>query len=330
VPPLERGVFTLSLDFELIWGTIDRGPEKLAAACEIERHLVIDRLLALLEEYEISATWCVLGHLFLDSCAPTDGRKHPEIVPPRHAWVADDWFAHDPCGSEQSDPIFYGRSLVEKIRSCPVRQEIGCHSFSHPIFGDPGCSPETAASELSECVRLAGELGIEMRSFAFPRNRVGHLDQLRSHGFTCYRGPEPTWYERERWPKPVRRLGHLLDVIAARRPPVVLPVEARPGLWNVPASMINYPMHGRRRHIPLSVRVSRARKGLDAASAEAGVFHLWFHPTNLADETERMFSGLRQIFDYAAALRADRRLAILPIRDVPATCGLTCADARAK
>ena len=81
--PLERGVFTLSLDFELIWGTVDvRGPEPFRRTCEVEREVVLDRLLELLAEFDISATWCIVGHLFLSSCAPRDGVNHPEIVRP--------------------------------------------------------------------------------------------------------------------------------------------------------------------------------------------------------------------------------------------------------
>jgi peptidoglycan/xylan/chitin deacetylase (PgdA/CDA1 family) len=317
-PALERGVFTLSLDFELIWGTLDRGVDAFRRACEVERAEVLDRLLALLEEFEVSATWCILGHLFLDSCAPHDGRKHPEIVPPEYPRGGRDWFEDDPSGTEESDPIFYGRRLVEKVQSCAVPQEIGCHSFSHPIFGDPGCTRETAVTELAECVRLAGEMDIEMRSFAFPRNRVGHLDVLSEHGFTCYRGPEPTWYELDRGPRALRRFGHLVDVVSARRPPVVLPAEVSPGLWNLPGSMIYFPMHGYRRYLPLSVRVRRAVKGLDAAAERRRVFHLWFHPTNLADEIERMFLGLRRILDHASELRADGRLDTLPMGSIVA------------
>jgi peptidoglycan/xylan/chitin deacetylase (PgdA/CDA1 family) len=306
---LERGVFTLSLDFELIWGTLDLDLEGFREACERERAEVVDRLLALLAEFEIPATWCTLGHLFLEECSPHEGRKHPEIVPPAHAWVTD-WFAKDPSGSEDSDPIFYGRSLIDKIAACPVPQEIGCHSFSHPIFGDPGCSRETAGSELAECVRLASERGIELRSFAYPRNRVGHLAVLREHGITGYRGPDEVWYEEERYPGPLKRVGHIVDVLIARQPPVVLPKETLPGLWNVPGSMIYFPMHGRRRHIPLSLRVKRAAKGLDAAAEQRRIFHLWFHPTNLAFQTDAMFAGLRQIFERAAELRDAGRLAI--------------------
>ena len=315
---LDRGVFTLSLDFELIWGTIDRGgPERFQRACEVEREVVIDRLLALLVEFEISATWCIVGHLFLNSCAAADGIKHPEIVRPSHSWVEGDWFAHDPCGSENTDPIFYGSSLVEKIRACSVPQEIGCHSFSHVIFGDEGCSREVAASELAECVRLAGERGVELRSFAFPRNRVGHLDVLREFGFTCYRGPEPVWYEHSTIPHVVQRLGHLADVISARRPPVVLPRRDSEGLWDIPGSMLFFPMHGRRRYIPASVRSRRAVKGMERAARDRGIFHLWLHPTNLADEQEAMFAALRAVFERVAALRGMGQIDVMPMSSVP-------------
>jgi hypothetical protein len=98
---------------------------------------------------------------------------------------------------------------MDKIRLCAVPQEIGSHSFSHAIFGDPGCSRETARSELAACVRLAREMGIEMCSFAFPRNQVGHLDVVRDFGFTCYLGRETYWYLRRGWPKVIERLEHL-------------------------------------------------------------------------------------------------------------------------
>lgn len=311
---LNRGVFTLSLDFELIWGTLDLfGPEKFRAACEIERAVIIDRLLDLFVEYEIPATWCILGHLFLDHCETEQGIKHPEIIRPAHAWFNRDWFEHDPTGDECDSSIFFGRNLVEKIRACSVKQEIGCHSFSHVIFGDQGCSVETANSELAASVEAAKSLGIEMRSFAFPRNEVGHLAALRRYGFTFYRGPEPHWYDRAGLPGIFKRLAHLLEVLISAEPPVSLPERTGEGLWNVPGSMIYFPMHGLRRHIPVSFRVKRAVKGLDAAARQNRIFHLWFHPTNLADQTEAMFDGLRRIFDHACSLRARDELLILPM-----------------
>lgn len=324
---LDRGVFTISLDFELIWGTLDLfGQAGFGQAVRVERDL-IPRLLDLFVEFNVPATWCILGHLFLSSCHSENGVKHPDIVRPKHPWHPQDWFDRDPCGDEAAQPLFYGRSLVELIRACPVPQEIGCHSFSHVIFGDPGCSEVTAESDVAACVRLAAEMGVTLRSFAFPRNSVGHLRVLRRHGFRYFRGPEPARLSSRPWNNKLKRASHLWAVLRAAEPPVVSPTWTADGLWDIPGSMIYFPMHGFRRHIPLGLRVKRAVKGLEAAARAKKVFHLWFHPTNLADEADRMFAGLRAILGHSARMAERGDLRILPMREIapedgPATPGL--------
>ena len=315
---LDQGIFTLSLDFELIWGTMDRaGVDRFAEACRVERDVVIERLLELLCRYEISATWCVLGHLFLDRCHyETNGRKHPDIVRPTHSWMNEDWFKNDPVSDETAAPNFYGRSLVEKIRRAPVRQEIGSHSFSHIIFGDPGCTREAAESDLRACVVAARQAGVTLQSFAFPRNSVGHRDLLKKYGFRSYRGPEPRWYASTSAPRLMRRLAHFFSVAAAGAPPVVEPRRDEYGLWNIAGSMMYFPMHGVRAAIPVSQRVKRAISGLERAARERKVFHLWFHPTNLADHTDQLFNGLENIFKRAATLARGGSLRIAPMADV--------------
>jgi peptidoglycan/xylan/chitin deacetylase (PgdA/CDA1 family) len=315
VKELERGAFTISLDFELIWGTLDIiGPDKWSDLFRRERAVVIDRLLELFVEFDVSATWCILGHLFLDGCSAENGLKHPEIVRAHHAWHPADWFIDDPCATVAAAPNFYGRDLVMKIRDCAVAQEIGSHSFSHVIFGDKGCSAEAARSELAECLRLAREMDIEMSSFVFPRNEIGHLDLVGEFGFKCYRGVEPNWFEKPQYPHRFRRMMRLIDVLRRAKPPVVLPEREENGLWNIPGSAMYFPMHGARRYIPAGARTKRAFKGLAAAAAEKKIFHLWFHPTNMVDETEKMFAGLRKILEYAALLRNKGKLDILPMK----------------
>jgi hypothetical protein len=316
---LEQGVFTLSLDFELMWGTHDLPSGKgFRRRCEIEREVIVEHLLELLAEFEISATWCVVGHLFLDRCYGKNGSKHPEIVRPQHAWRRNDWFADDPDGTEADAPLFLGRSLVERIIKCPVPQEIGSHSFSHVIFGDPGCSVDTARSEIGTCVRLSEEIGVTLRSFAFPRNQVGHLNVLAEHGFCCFRGREPRWYEQQGFPGVLRRVGHLWDVVTIREPPAVLPRYTQEGLLDIPGSMVYLPMHGVRRLIPVSWRVRRALKGLEAAVSKRRIFHLWAHPTSLADEPERMFEGLRQILERVKSLRDRAALRVATMGELAA------------
>jgi peptidoglycan/xylan/chitin deacetylase (PgdA/CDA1 family) len=312
----EKGIFTLSLDFELIWGTADLGLEDFKRICKTERQVVIDRLLALFEEFEFSATWAILGHLFLDKCESKNGKKHPEIIRPNFSWIKNDWFAHDPGGIETGESIHLGRTLVEKIRNCRIPQEIASHSFSHIVFGDEGCSRETAESEIAECVRIADEQGIELKSFVFPRNEIGHLEILKKFDFACYRGVEPNWYENRKIPEGIRRGLRLFDVLRAATPPAVLPQLTNEGLWNIPGSAMFFPMHGFRRKIPMNLRVKRCLKGLDKAAQTKKIFHLWFHPTNMVDELETMFAGLREILQYASNLKKEGCLDFLTMREI--------------
>lgn len=307
---LERGVFTLSLDFELIWGTQDLlGPEGFRRACVFERQRIIDDLLALLHEFEIPATWCIVGHLFLDTC---DG-KHADLKRPAHAWLQEDWFHHDPGGRENDESVFLGKSLVKKILACPTKQEIGSHSFSHVVWGDPGCSKAVAESEIDACARAAAWTGARMVSFVFPRNRVGHLDVLAANGIRVFRGPGPRWYERDENPGALGRVAHLLEVATGSPAPTVLPELTEHGLVNLPGSMIFLPAHGIRALIPVGRRVQRALGGLNDAANHRRVFHLWLHPTNLAGHYQSMMAGLREVFEEARILRETGRMEVRPM-----------------
>ena len=109
-------------------------------------------------------------------------------------------------------------------------------------------------------------------------------------------------------------------MLTASKPPVGLPELTPSGMWNIPASMIYVPMHGMRRFLPMSLRVRRAIRGLQRAEEENKIFHLWFHPTNLADGIEPMFLGLRQIFQHAVNLRAKDRMVFRSMGQIAEEC----------
>jgi hypothetical protein len=248
----------------------------------------------------------VVGHLFLRSCQRgADGRAHPELVRPRHAWYPGDWLAKDPCTGRDRDPLWYGDDLVEAILGARTRHELACHSFSHLVYGDAGCSAEAAAADLRACVEAARAYGVSLRSFIFPRNVEGHHSLLREHGFVAFRGDDPTWYRS--LPGRARRLAHLVDQATALPPPVSLPVERLPGLWNLPGSLLLLHRNGVRRFIPFQARELRIRRGLARAVHDRRLFHLWFHSHNLGRDRDGMFAVLRAGLREAARLR-DRGL----------------------
>jgi peptidoglycan/xylan/chitin deacetylase (PgdA/CDA1 family) len=324
----DRAVFTISLDFELMWGSFDSGKHRKfishfrsggSDGFKATRGIV-DRLLALFQKYDVSVTWATVGHLFLDACEARDGIKHPDMPRPRHAWFERDWYEFDPCEDLRAEPLWYGRDMVLKILAAEPRHDVGSHSFSHVIFNDAGCTREVAEAEVRKCVELASELGVKLESFVFPRNQLGHLDVLREHGFHITRGAAPFWFAKFR-SRTLRRAGHVIDDVLAFTPDCGLPEKSAAGLWIVPVSMFLQSLDGPRRLIPVSSRIRKGIKGIERAVVEKSIFHLSFHPTeNFCFRPEEMFRALEAIVAHAARRRDEGLLQVMTMADIAAHC----------
>lgn len=303
---LERGVFMLTFDVELAWGTYyamgaGAPPSRLDYR---EVRSVVEEILELLDRTGIAATWAFVGHLFLDGCEPGAGPPHPDVVRPRYPWFRGDWFRFDPCSSEEESPGWYGTELLEAIRSRSTPHEIGCHSFSHILFGDPDCSVEAAASDLRRSTEAARAVGVEMKSFVFPQNKVRHETLLPAHGLKIYRELDGRWYYRASWTSGLlRKALHMADQCLGLAPPVVMPVSKGGDLWAVPGSLPLLPPIGFRRYLPMSVRVLKAKRGVDRAIACRRIYHLWSHPWNFLYQRDRMVRALSEICRYVAERR---------------------------
>jgi peptidoglycan/xylan/chitin deacetylase (PgdA/CDA1 family) len=299
---LKRGAFILSLDTELAWGSAHGGKLKEREVFFQQTRPCIKRLIQLLEKYQIHATWAMVGHLFLDRCQPVNGIKHPEIIRPNYTWYQDDWLSPDPCSDIDAAPIWYGRDIIQQVLDCNVSQEIGCHTFSHVQAGEPGCTRECFSSELRACRVEADKLSVNLQSFVYPRNSVGYLDELAKAGFTAYRGPVASWFEH--LPGIFSRAGHLLDTFLPIAPPVVSPLREN-GIWNLPASYFYPPADRWWKLLPVSLQVGKARQGLRQAAKQRQIFHLWFHPFNLASNPDKLLGGLERIFSEVSRYRED-------------------------
>lgn len=302
---LDTGVFLLSIDTEMAWGGVHNGTYRRREPQYRRVRRVVERLLALMERHRISATWAFTGHLLLEHCAPVDGVKHPEIVRPAYRWFRGDWFDADPCADRTQAPSWYGADLLERVLACPVPQEVGCHGFSHLIVGDPGCSRQCFASELRAAQAAAAPFGMALRSFVFPRNAVGHLDALEEAGYLAYRGVTRRWFHK--LPGPLRRMGNLAEHLLPLAPPTPSPIR-RGGLWDLGDSQLYLHRQGLGALVPVGLRVLKAQRGLRRAAQRRALFHLWFHPFNLAVDMDALMEGLDRIFEEVARLRAEGRL----------------------
>jgi peptidoglycan/xylan/chitin deacetylase (PgdA/CDA1 family) len=318
-----RGVFVVSLDFELHWGVRDRqlanGPyrDNLLGARE-----AIPRMLELFEEFDVAATWAAVGFLFAASKQELRA-YYPESLPmytrpelsPYNEKIGE---------NEREDPLHYAASILATIQRCP-RQEIGTHTFSHFYCLEPGQTREAFRLDLESAVGLAAKRGIQLRSVVFPRNQVNeeYLGTLKEFGITAYRGAEHGWmYKPRRRAQDgvIRRLGRLTDQYFPLCNSRVIPwseLAGPHGLANVRGSMFLRPYSPAMSFVD-RLRLRRIKNAVESAAIQGGIFHLWWHPHNFGRYTSENLFFLRRILQTVARCRQQYGLQTMSMSDVAA------------
>ncbi|MGI9146214.1 MAG: polysaccharide deacetylase [Chloroflexota bacterium] len=285
-PDGRRAAVVIVADFELAWAwryARERSPLSLALKKAAQGRKNVGSLLNLCDQFGVPITWAVVGHLMLDHCLRVGGVAHPELprlpffTNERWAYGQGDWFDFDPALTDTTDPTWaawYAPDLVRAIIDRPTRHELGCHSFSHIPFDEHLCPVDVVRGELQQCVALANQWGVELRSFVFPGNIPGHRASLREAGFTSYRTVAGT---------------SELDV----------PRRDELGLWALPAGLCldrAYTCWSAQEHF------DSVRRYVDVAMETGLPCTLWFHPEMDRGEVEELFPML---FRYLSERRSD-------------------------
>lgn len=298
---LTVGTVVISVDAELGWGFHDLDPsakaDRIAAGRRGWR-----QLLSLFDDYQVPATWAVVGHLFLDDC---DGFHEGHPTP-------DGWFMRDREWRSRPD-LRLGGDLVSDLLSSSVDHDVGCHTFSHVICSNAWVTAEVLRAELAASAAAARPHDVTFRSFVYPRNAVTYPEVLAEFDYTSYRGPAP------RNPTGLRRpVGKLLDTAFPRRIPLVHPTVDENGLVNLPASLFLFGLQGWTRATLSPVFgdpvVRQVMGATDRAARRDGVLHLWLHPNNLLDE--RDVARVRDILAYVRRQADETDLTVRTMRDV--------------
>lgn len=318
----------LGIDVELAWGRVHKKSVDLPKLKQIAVNVreILDPVIGLLEKYSIPVTWNILGHLLLDHCNKDDlsGLPHADMPRPSYSWLKDDWYRFDPCSDVQSDPAWYGKDIVDRIinyvKESKVPHEIGCHSFSHQLFGDNGCGKELARAEIQKSLELLkNEYGVVPKVFAFPRDYVGHLQTLREHGFIAFRDFPPKLYPCLKLERTVTNLMktysslfiQFLSYYFLFPPHVVTPKEAVPGLWAVQGCL----PYGKKSLIPLSLVTFKAIQGVNRAISDGKIFSMYTHLSSFG-ENRYMLLDFEKIFSYVSKKRQEGELEVKTLTEL--------------
>jgi peptidoglycan/xylan/chitin deacetylase (PgdA/CDA1 family) len=311
----------ISLDFELHWGIRDHADRTTAAYADLApSRRVVSELSAMFEARGVRATWATVGMLFAST------RDEVEAVRPtrRPAYRRPDLDPYtEPIGAtEDLDPEHLAGSLVRQLAALPG-QEVASHTFSHFYCLEDGQTEADLRADLAAAQAIAAPLGLTLTSLVLPRNQWNprYAGAVLDAGFTCIRGPQPSFGHRARAQEghgALDRAGRLVDTYAGIAPPPTTAWDEvlRPdGLCDVPASAFLRPYSpGRRRLEPLRQR--RLRSGLRDAARRGRILHLWWHPQNFARHPRESYALLEELLDEFDRLSHSDGLRSLTMRDV--------------
>lgn len=279
----ESGVVTVSLDTELGWARVNTGEYKDVVPRLKEGKKGIRKLLEVFDEYDIPATWAIVGRLIAPEEPTADVERLPTVAD-NIPWDRDWWRMP---------------SLIEEIQMSSTNHEIGSHSGSHLLYGS--LSPRQARDDIDTFKAFVGEETTDtVTSFVFPKNRIGNRPVLRQHGFTCYRG----------YP-------HRFSIA-----PIPTPFVPRrdDGLVNIPLSA-EYRHFGDRHPVlrlsPTRLKVQGLKLGVRVAARTGRVFHVALHPNDFTlDDGESLLSGFETWLEYVDEMRQRGEIEVLTMGEV--------------
>lgn len=261
-------------DFELAWAwrfsKIYHNSKVVAERkAEIERKNIL-LILELADTFRIPLTFATVGHLALKICDGENGNYHPDVlqIQPFNSdyWHYNNgWYNYDTCENPETSMFYRCPELIERILNSNVKHELACHTFSHINCNERVCSPQVFKSEVMKCKETFAKLGVELCSFVFPGNVLGHVNLLKELGFSSFRDGNN-------------------DILG-------YPKEILPSFWEIKStSQIVF-----RNYWTLDYNIRYYLKIIKKAIKTNTICYLWFHPSHGEQE---FFAILSAIFEY--------------------------------
>jgi len=285
------GALVISLDFELFWGMrdiIDR--EDPYTRNILNARQVIPRILDLFKEYDIAATWAIVGFLFAENNAEIE--LYSPAIRPQYFKTSLNPYYEKIGKTETEDPLHYAPQLILQI-SQSARQEIASHTFSHYYCLEQGTTRESFAADLDSALAIARKYGISIKSIVLPRNQYNpcYDDILLDRGIVAFRGTEKhSMYQvRKGFSAPHKRLYRLMDSYFNFSGQHLLSwseIIENSGLCNISGSRFFRPYSKLLTFLD-TCKVQRIMEAMEQAAKLNKIFHLYWHPHNFGSYSEK-------------------------------------------
>jgi len=319
----DRGIFTVSIDFELYWGvrdnwTIEQYKNNLKG---VEK--AIPQILRIFNEHNIHATWATVGFLFFKNSNDLKNNMPSRLPKYNEKKMSPYNYVNETTKLEST--YHFAPNLIELINN-HEGQEIGSHSFSHYYCIEKGQSISEFETDLLSSIEIAKQKGISLKSFVFPRNqyRADYLPILSNLGIECYRGNESNWMynsSKNSLQLKIQRLSRLIDSYfnISGNNTYLLKNCFQEKPFNFPSSRFLRPYSSKFAMLE-SLRLRRIKKAMDYAAINKQLFHIWWHPHNFGIHTNKNIEFLSKILDHYDSLKNKHGMASMNMEDLIQLC----------
>jgi peptidoglycan/xylan/chitin deacetylase (PgdA/CDA1 family) len=305
---VSKGIFTISLDFELFWGVRDHRTLENYGENIRNVHKVVPRLLELFSKYNVHCTWATVGFLFFN-----EKKEMMSYLPAeRPGYQKKEYDPYPYLEQNELEKIYhFAPALIEQIKKTPG-QEIGTHTFSHFYTLEKNTTIGQFKSDLRSAIAIAKEKGIEIKSIVFPRNQYSdeHINACLQEGIKIYRGNEhsgvykPISRENEHiFRKGIRFADTYINMTGHHCHAVPSASE----IINVPASRFLRP-HNPKFKMFDGLKLRRIKQGIKFAANHDLIYQLWWHPHNFGKYMDENFKFLEQVLGFYHQLNREGKI----------------------
>lgn len=301
-----KGIFCISLDFELLWGIFDKVGIRYTPEYFSNTRKIIPLMLEKFAESGIQATWATVGMLFAKNEEEWKAYS-PDYLP---SYRDKKYSAYEFVKTHGLKPeVHFAPELIQKIIDTPG-QELGSHSYAHYYTLIRGQSPEQFREDLKATQKISKEkFGIGLKSLVFPRNHLNelYLGICLEEDYQFVRGNPKNWYwqetQHENFSKKLFRSADCFLPVGSKSSFKIEEIKIFDGEpLIIPASRILRPFN-KGNGLMNSTRLNRIKKEMLKAAQLGEVYHLWWHPHNFGNDPVGSMKELDEVITLFHSLK---------------------------
>ena len=301
-----KGVFCISLDFELHWGVF----EKIKVGDNANLYFkntryAIPKTLDLFSQNGIQATWAIVGMLYNRNFEEWKANI-PTTIPDYSDKRVSSYELANQVSLEENSHLYFAPNLVELIQSTPG-MEIGTHTYSHYYCQEQGQTPKQFRADLEKARELASAKGITIESLVFPRNQFNadYMDVCREMGIKSVRTNPDKWYwdtsKKDTLAVKIMRTGDVWFPVNNKSVVSLHEINTTNDPMQLPASRLYRSWTNNR--LLNALKMKRIFSEMTKAAKTGGCYHLWWHPHNHGYHPNECLIELAEIADHFKALQ---------------------------